>query len=431
MFQFREDKQNWKIPFFIIWGGQAFSLLGSNLVHFALVWWMTEKTGSAVVLATGTFINMIPQIVLGPFCGALVDRWNRRKIMILADTSIALATLALVFLFWQNAVQLWQVFTLLFIRALGGTFHWSAMQASTTLMIPEKQLSRIAGMNQTLHGVVNLAAPPLGALMLASLPMFSVLSVDIFTALLAITPLLFILVPQPANSSTQKIQSYKEIIGDVKIGFRYVIEWRGLFYILILAAVLNFLLAPLSTYMPLLVTEHFQGGVWQVGWIETAWGMGVIFGGLLLSVWGGFKKRIYTSLAGVAFLGLGVGIVGVAPQDVFWMALIGMGITGVMYPIINGPFMAIIQSNVEPEMQGRVFSLVNSFCGAMMPLSMVVSAPFVENLGPQPWYFASAILCMVLVVAGFSIRDMREIESHHQAKTNIPNLETVQSTASD
>jgi len=430
LFQFNQDKSNWKIPFFIIWSGQAFSLLGSSLVQFALVWWMTEKTGSAAVLATGAFISFLPQVILGPFTGSLVDRWDRRKIMIYADAAIAVATLLLAVLFWLDFIQLWHVFTLLFIRSLGGTFHWATMQASTSLMVPENQLSRVAGMNQTLQGLVTLAAPPLGALLMATLPIYSILSIDIGTALLAITPLLFILIPQPHKLEKSTAISFKEILLDTKVGFRYVYRWRGLFYVLLIAAVINFLTAPISTYLPLLVTQHFKGGIWQVGWTETAWGVGVIAGGIGLSVWGGFKKRIITSLTGLFGLAAGILVIAIAPQSAFWMVLVGMGITGIANPIVNGPFMAIIQSNVEADMQGRVFSVTMSLCGAMMPLSMIVSAPIVERLGPQSWYMVSAVVCFIMVLAASFNKDMRNLEEDHQ-KNNLKNASVMVTSPAD
>ena len=418
MITFSETKDNWKKLFFLIWTGQIFSLLGSSLVQFALVWWMTEKTGSAAVLATGTFVSLLPQVLLGPFAGALIDRWNRRRIMIMADAIIAFATLIIVILFRQDVVQLWHIFVLLFIRAVAGTFHMNAMQASTSLMVPEKQLSRIAGMNQTLNGVVGLAAPPLGALLLASAPIFVVLSVDIITAVIAITPLIFILIPQPVNPVESGTDSFSSVISDVKTGFRYVFNWRGLFYVLILAAAINFLLAPVNTFIPLLVTKYFNGGVWQIGWFETSTGVGVILGGVGLSIWGGFKKKIFTSLTGVFGLAFGVLIVALAPQQTIWIAILGMGITGIMIPIINGPFMAIIQSKVEPEMQGRVFSLVGAICGAMMPVSMIISTPIVQRFGTQSWYLMSAIVCFVLVLAAFFVPQLIDIENYHVVTQN-------------
>lgn len=412
MVKFKEDQSNWKQLFFPIWGGQVFSILGSSLVQFAIVWWMTEQTGSATVLATGSFISFLPQVFLGPFAGTLVDRFNRRKILILADTSVAVFTFGLALLFWFDLIQLWHIFVLLFLRALGGTFHWAALQSSTSMMVPEDQLSRVAGMNQTLQGVVNLGAPPLGALLMSTLSIQWVLSIDIITAILAVIPLIFILIPQPDKTSekTQK-NSIRTILTDTKIGFQYVVKWKGLLYILFLAAIINFLTAPLNTYMPLLVTEYFKGGIWQVGWLETSWGIGVVIGGVSLSLWGGFKKKIITSFTGLIGLAFGIFIISIAPPIFFWVALVGMGITGIANPIINGPFMAIIQSRVKKDMQGRVFSLVTSFCGAMMPLSMIVSAPFVEYFGPRSWYFASAVITLLVTIVGLFNRDIMHIEN--------------------
>lgn len=421
MYHFKEDHSNWRKLFFPIWGGQAFSILGSSLVQFALVWWMTEKTGSAAVLATGAFVSFLPQVLLGPFAGSFVDRINRRLILIAADASVALATFGLALLFWFEVIQIWHIFVLLFVRALGGTFHWAALQSSTSMMVPEDQLSRVAGMNQTLQGVVNLAGPPLGALLMSILSVQWVLSLDLITAVIAISPLLFITIPQP-ETKQEKSQSQRAILHnmleDTKIGFNYVIRWKGLLYILILASVLNFLTAPLGTYMPLLVTDYFKGGVWQVGWIDTAWGVGIVLGGVGLSIWGGFKKRIMTSLTGLFGMSLGVFIVSFAPPTMFWIALLGMAVTGISNPIINGPFMAIIQSKVEKNMQGRVFSLIGSFTGAMMPISMLVSAPLVEQFGPRSWYLVSAVLCLLMSTAAIFIKEITEIEAYEPETNN-------------
>jgi DHA3 family macrolide efflux protein-like MFS transporter len=152
---------DWKKTFFLIWTGQSFSIIGSMLVQFALVWWMTQKTGSAAVLATATIVSIIPQILLGPFAGALVDRWNRKLVMICADGLTALTTLALVVLFWSGHIQIWHLYVAQFIRALGGAFQWPAMSASTSLLVPDKHLARVAGINQALFGALNIISPRL------------------------------------------------------------------------------------------------------------------------------------------------------------------------------------------------------------------------------------------------------------------------------
>lgn len=188
---------NWGTRFFTIFAGQAVSLFGSALVQFALIWHLTQKTGSATVLATASLFGMLPQILLGPVAGTVVDRGNRRIIMIVSDALIALSTLLLAYLFWVGAAEVWHIYLALAVRSAGGAFHYPAMSASTTLMVPKEHLARVSGANQTLQGLVNIAAPPVGALLVAALSTQNILLIDVGTAALGIAPLLFFAVPQP------------------------------------------------------------------------------------------------------------------------------------------------------------------------------------------------------------------------------------------
>ncbi len=285
------EKRAWKVKFFSIWVGQLFSLLGSSLVQFALVWYLTKTTGSAAVLAGATIAAILPEIFLGPFVGALVDRWNRRLIMIVADGMIALCTAALVVLFYLNAVEIWQIYLLLFLRSLGGAFHWPAMQASTSLMVPEEHLARVAGINSAFRGIIAIIAPPLGALLMDLLPMYSVLAVDILTAFLAILPLLFISVPQPKGTTTTPLTSPRQLWREVLEGVKFLRGWPGAMSLVFIATFINFLLAPSDTLMPLLVKNHFNGGAWELSFLASAMGVGFVVGGLALGIWGGFKRR--------------------------------------------------------------------------------------------------------------------------------------------
>lgn len=391
---------SWKGTFFLIWTGQVFSLLGSNLVQFALVWWLTKTTGSAAVLATANLVALLPNVVLGPFAGALVDRWNRRRVIIMADGAIALVTLWLVYLFWKGSIQTWHVYLALFIRALGSSFHWPAMQASTSLMVPKKHLARIAGLNESLHGLLNIASPPLGALLLELMPMFGVLSIDILTAILAILPLLIVAIPQPPKTAQASLITPRQLLRDVRDGFKYLTGWKGLFYLAIAAAVINFLMTPAFTLMPLLVTDYFKGGVWELGWLESIFGSGIVAGGLLLSAWGGFKKKIHTSLFGVIGMGIGILLFTMAPPHLFLFALVGMAITGLMNALANGPLHAIMQANVAPQVQGRVFTVLNSMTSGMSPLGMIAAAPIAELLGIRAWFLIGASGALLMGMAG-------------------------------
>ncbi len=405
--------KHWLRRFAPLWGGQAFSLLGSSLVQFALVWHLTVQTGSTTVLATATLVALLPQVLLGPFAGALVDRWDRRKVMIFADGSVALTTLALVLFFLTGTIQVWHIYAAMFLRALGGAFQWPAMQASTSLMVPQEHLSRLSGANQALNGMLTIAAPPLGALLLSVLPVHWVLAIDIGTAAMAILPLLFIAIPRPARSDSGEMVTPKSVWRDVRAGLKYVNRWPGLMTVMIMAMLINLLVNPAFSFLPLLVTRHFKAGAAELGWLESSLGVGVIVGGLLLSVWGGFKRKVITSMSGLIGMGAGIFVIGLAGPKGYWLALAGMAVIGLMNPLVNGPLFAMLQTKVDPEMQGRIFMLVISGAGLMSPLGMLVAAPVADWLGIQAWYLVGGLACALMGLSGFLIKSVITIDEQN------------------
>lgn len=414
------SKSDWKKTFFIIWTGQAFSLLGSELVQFALVWYLTKQTGSASVLAFASFVALIPRVLISPFSGALVDRWNRQRVMILADAAIALSSIILAGIFWFGKIQIWHIYLIMFIRSLGSGFHWPAMQASTSLMVPHEQLSRISGLNQTLRGILGIIAPVSAALLLEFLPMFGILSIDVLTAFIAIFPLLFVVIPQPERKMTTEKTKSAHLWEDVKDGFTYIFAWKGMLYLAIVAAALNFLLNPGFTFIPLLVTSYFGKGAIDFSLMESSFSAGMILGGIILSAWGGFKNNIYTTLTGIIGMAVGTAIIALTPVNSFYLAVVGMAITGLMNPIANGPIAAIIQSHVDPQMQGRVFSMLESMVSAMMPISLLVAAPVAEWIGIRGWLLLGSGGCFVMGIAGFFIPALIHLEKDKPEKVVMP-----------
>ena len=404
---------NWSRRFFTIWTGQAFSLFGSSLVHFALIWWLTQKTGSATALAIASLAGLLPQVLFGPFAGALVDRWNRRWVLIFADAGIALATLVLLYLFATGQAQSWHVYAILAIRSLGGALHYPAMAASTPLMVPEDKLTRVNGLNQTLQGLNAMVAPPVGALLLSVMPTHNILMIDIVTAMIAIIPLFFFSIPQPVRKEMAAAKEKPSLLQDLKEALVYMRSWPGLVAILAMAIIINGLLTPAASLMPLLVTKHFGQGPLQLGFVDTAWGVGMIAGGLLLSVWGGFKRKIVTTMSGIIGIGLGILFVGVAPAGWFGLALAGMFITGVTNPIANGPLMAIVQSVVKPEIQGRVMSLISTFATGITPLSLMIAGPISDAIGIRTWFWISGLITLLMGFGGFFSRAVMSVEDNH------------------
>jgi DHA3 family macrolide efflux protein-like MFS transporter len=415
------EHSSWKLPFFTIWTGQAFSLIGSRVAQFALVWWLTQLTGSATVLATATMVALIPEIFLAPIAGAYVDRWNRRIVMIGADGMIALASLWLAYLFWMEAAQVWHVYVIMLVRAVGGSFHWPAMQASTSLMVPEKHLTRVAGLNQTINGALNIIGPPLGALLMEVLLLYGVMLVDVGTAMLAILPLFFTRVPQPKRDDMGAEKP--TIWADMREGLRYIRDWPGLTALIGAAMIVKIALTPAFSLLPLLVSEHFNGGAAQYSLLEAVAGVGIVLGGLILSVWGGFRPKIYTTMMGMVVLGLGFVVLGLTPGVFFWMALASTFVVGLMSPLIDGPIMAILQGTVVPEMQGRVFTLMGSLLWITSPFSLAVAGPVSDWFGLQVWYITAGMLCGVTGLAGFFVPVIVNIEEN--ANGNGPEIEPL------
>ncbi|MFM8425539.1 MAG: MFS transporter [Chloroflexota bacterium] len=407
--------QNWATRFFTIFAGQSFSLFGSALVQFALIWHLTQETGSATILATASLFGMLPQVLLGPIAGTIVDRGNRRLIIIASDSLIAVSTLLLAYLFWSGAAEIWHIYLALAVRSAGGAFHYPAMSSSTSLMVPDKHLSRVAGANQTLQGLVSIVAPPVGALLVEVMSTQNILMIDVITAIMGITPLLFFTIPQPPRKAEHASAPKRSFIKDLGAGFKYMASWPGLLMLGLLATMLNFLFAPLTALMPLLVTKYFKLGALELGSLDSFFGIGMIAGGITLGVWGGFKKRIVTSLSGIILTSFSILAIAAAPPTSFWMVVVAMAFMGFMMPMVNGPIHALFQSVVEPDMQGRVMSLISSVAQAMMPVGFLIAGPITDATSFQAWFWVAGILNLVIGISGFFIPAVINIESNRKA----------------
>jgi len=199
----------------------------------------------------------------------------------------------------------------------------------------------------------------------------------------------------------------------IRIGIHYVWRWKGLLFVIGMAMIINFAVQPAFSLLPLLVKKHFAAGALQLGWLESAFGIGVVLGGLALSVWGGLHRRIFTSLLGIIGMGIGIAIVGFLPSSALLIALGPLFIVGVMNPLANGPLQALIQSTVSPDMQGRVFTLLGSLVTAMSPLSLAMAGPIADVLGIQFWYIAGGLIMIAIGVIALFIPHVINIEDEH------------------
>jgi len=404
------NPERWVPTFAAIWGAEALSLFGTQLVQFALVWWITKSTGSATMLAVATLVALFPQIVVAPLAGALVDRWDRRWVMIFANAGIALSTIALALLFLFNTVQLWQIYLAMFVRATGSAFRWPAMQASTAMMVPQKHLARVAGLNNSLFGLASIISPSFGALLIElGLPMYTLLTVDIAAASIAILPLLLVRIPVPQRRALNATQT--SVLRDFLDGLRFVLRWRTMFALLAAAAVIMFFSYPANSLIPLLVTKHFGGGAIQFGGLQSAFGFGVAAGGALLGIWGGFKKRMTTALASLFLQGVGFAAVGLVPTNGFAWAVAAMGLVGLMNPVCTGSLFAIVQSTVPHEMQGRIMSLLISLSSVAAPLGLAAAGPLADRYGIGIWFLIAGIVMIAVAILSALAPAVRNVES--------------------
>jgi DHA3 family macrolide efflux protein-like MFS transporter len=396
----------WRLRFWSIWIGQAASLIGSALTQFVLIWWITLNVGSPGALAMAGVMALLPQALLGPLGGTLADRYSRRVIMIVADAISALCMLVLVWLFHTEQIQLWHLYTMMFIRSSMQAFQTPAATASTAMLVPRAWIGRVAGLNQVLQGLMTIAAAPLGALLLAFLPFQGALLVDVVTALLAIVPLFFFRVPQPQRAAAQQSSLWSEFVA----GAQVVVQNRGLLQLYGLVMLVVLTIMPTFTLTPLLVTEHFERGVNAVALMEGLAGVGIIAGGALISITPLFKRRITTILISFAISCATVAFTALMPSNLFWLAVFWWTLSGITFATGNAPLITLIQLQVPNEFQGRVLSLLNTVMGLAAPLGLALAALLGTWLGVRGIFIAGGLISAAICLLGFAAPALRQIE---------------------
>ncbi len=397
---------NWKPRFFSIWIGQALSLIGSALTQFVLLWWITKTTESSSALAIAGVMGLLPQALLGPLGGTLADRLDRRVIMITADSISALAMIVMVYLFSSNQIQLWHIYSLMFLRSSMQAFQSPAAAASTSLLVPADWLPRVAGMNQAMAGIMTIAAAPLGALALAFLPFQGALMIDVVTAVLGIVPLLIYTIPQTKRLETEKTSVWT----DFKEGVGYVTQRRGLLMLYGLLGLVVLTVMPTFALTPLLVKQHFGGGVNEVAIMEGLAGIGMIAGGVLITIVPLFKKRIVTLLVSFAISCGTVALTALAPSNGLWLATIWWTLSGMTFSTGNAPMMAIIQTSVPNQIQGRVLSLMTTVMGLAGPIGLAIAGSLGDAIGVRGVFIVGGTLSAIVCALGFFSSHLMGIE---------------------
>lgn len=401
------NKLNWKRSFFTIWAGQAISLITSAVLQMAIIWYLTDTTGSALVLSMATMVGFLPQAILGTMIGVLVDRWNRKLVMIGADLIIAVAGVVLAVVALMIELPVWVVMVVLFIRSIGTAFHSPALSAATPLLVPEDQLTKCAGYSQSVQSVSYILSPAIAAFLYATWDLNLIIALDVLGALVACITVTIVAIPKQ-QIKTEMVQS--SIISEAKAGYNILKENKGLFALLWIGAFYCFIYMPINALFPLMSMSYFGGTTTHASIVEIMFAVGMLAGGLLLSTWGGFKNPTISIVTSFIAMGFALIIAGLLPINGFFIFVFCSAIMGFSAPFYSGVQMALIQEKIQPEYLGRVFGLLGSIMSLAMPLGLIVSGIFADQIGINRWFAVSGIGILILALLSSLHPSMKELD---------------------
>lgn len=368
------QQPNWKRSIVLFLSSQTISLLGSSLVQYAIMWHITLSTKSGLMMTLSIICGFVPMFLLSPFGGVWADRYDRKRLIVLADALIATVTLILAFVFMAGNDAIWLLLLTSAVRAVGGAIQQPAVGAILPQIVPEEHLMRVNGISGTIQSLIMLVSPIVSGALLTFASIQAIFFIDVVTAAIAIAVLLGLLrIPPHAKALEKQKVSY---FTDMKLGLAYIKGHRYLVSFFAYLGVLLFLIAPAAFLTPLQVTRTFGAEVWRLTAIEIVFSVGMMGGGVLISVWGGFKNRMHTMIASNLVMAACTIALGLAPN--FWVYLAFMGSFGIAMPLYNTPSATMIQEHVEPDFMGRVFSVLAMLSTSLMPLGMLVFGPIAD-----------------------------------------------------
>lgn len=398
---------NWKKNVALFLFGQTFSLFGSMMVQYAIMWHITLKTQSGSMMTLFILAGMLPTFFISPFGGVWADRFNRKYLINTADAIIALASLAVALLFFAGFDALWILFVCSTIRALGSGVQMPAVNALVPQLVPLNHLTRINGINSSIQSAIAIASPIVGALLLTLAPIEYIFFIDVITAAIGISILFFLVkVPQVERSADNENNAKHNYFHDLKQGFSYIAKHKFILHLVILYTFSYFVFTPLSFLTPLQVTRNFGADVWRLSVIEITFSAGMLLGGLLISLWGSFKNKMNPIVFALFINGVGAIALGVTGN--FWVYAFIMAGIGIILPFWSTPFTVILQEKVDMEYLGRVFGVLTMAPTLVMPMGMVIFGPLSDVVNIDIMLIVSGFALFVLTIPFLASKVLRE-----------------------
>lgn len=401
--------------YIFFWGGQLFSLLGSSVVGFVIVWWIREITPdvnlASFLLGFANFLNMLPLIVLSPIAGVFIDKWNRKYVIAIADSMQAFITFCLILIFMSGMENVTIVILINSLRGVCQAFHFPTVKAIIPIMIPKKYLSRMNAIDYGFNGLVQIAGPAVGAVLYGFFPIATILWADVITFFIALIPLILIRIPKVKqnNFKAKKFSFFR----DFRQGTRGLRKVPGLVILLILISVVNFLGVPFGTLLPVFVGDVHHGNQYSYAFIIGLMQIGMIVGAVIATIKKDYKNRVLVITSCILISAVGYVISALSPIGFFAMIGIGGMIRAAMTPLINTNFLTIIQLHVPAEKQGKVMSIVVSLAWFVIPLGSLVAGTLAALIGIIPLYLSFAYLIVVVVTTTLLVTNVSSVKYEH------------------
>ncbi|WP_308637379.1 MFS transporter [Paenibacillus silvisoli] len=398
---------NWKRQFFTIWAGQAVSIITSAVLQMALIWYLTAKTGSAMVLSMATLAGFLPQALGGPLIGVWVDRMHRKYVMMLADGLVAAAAAVLAVIAFYVELPVWVILLALFIRSIGSAFHSTALNATTPLIVPGEQLAKCAGYSQSVQSVSYIVSPAAAALLYSIWDLNAVIALDVLGAAVACCAVAMVRIPRPAAQAPGAKSGFT---AELKEGYKALNEHKGLVALLWIGGLFIFAFMPINALFPLMTMGYFGGTLKEASAAEIVFAVGMLLGGLWLGKWGGFKNRAWTIVAALLTMGAALLLAGLLPANGFIAFMACCAVMGLSGPFYNGVQVALFQERIQPEYLGRVFGLYGSVMALAMPLGLVAGGAFADQIGVNRWFMLSGLMIMGIAVLSLLLPSIRTLD---------------------
>jgi DHA3 family macrolide efflux protein-like MFS transporter len=356
--------------FSIVWLGQLVSMSGSGMTRFALTIWVWQETGEATALAIVAIFSFAPAIFFSPIAGVIVDRVSRKRVMIASDLAAGLSTVALLILFSTGHLEIWHLWATGFFASAFESFQFPAYSAAITTMVEKKQYTRANAMLGTVHSASMIIAPASAAALLPLLGINGIMVIDIATFIFAIGMLLLVTIPDPAETAVGRA-SRGSLLQELTFGFRYIFSNRSLLGLLLIFLAINLTFTLAMVLLAPMILARTGDNKEILATTMLMFGVGAVVGAVIITAWGGFKRRIHGVLLGIAFSSLfGMGVVGLGQSIQVWA--LGAFLVAFFMPLINGSSQAIWQAKVIPDIQGKVFATRRLIAQISAPVAMIL-----------------------------------------------------------